>query len=727
MSYLTRHVFRRLLLNEPYIYHHNIRRSIGAPQASPRERIPSCQRTIFGFAEKRTQRHARDVDIDPGLEKMMEFNQTLQAGTRPPPVPELVRSWISFFAHKKKTKTAVQRYQAYLALNTLKYLKEHGAPEDGFNLPLNSLEIARSALRRAPKDELDGHRELAKALFAELVSRKKEEHDETSEEYFYELTTLVTILCQSGGSLEAKELLKSSSNLDMDRQERLWTRVLSGLGREDNQEELLKTLSTMEENSIPFTRWAHQVIVSFFAQRDDVVNTKRWFKCPIANDESPTPKTIKDTLSFCMRNKELEWGYTVVFKSALKSKLDKMTWDVLFQWAAALDKGVEEIDKMMKLMVREGREVNLQPDTETINGLVEFANSKNDPYLAERFIDLGKRWRIEPDARTFILQIGYRIDVGDLSGAQAAYAGLQEQETLNDEDGAVVNRLIHALCSGSAPNREAALSIALDLEEQKKRLEPDVVADLCYIKLLDGQNEDVLDLLNAHSFHYSVKDRQKVRESFRIFCAIQDISVGRIWEAYNLCIEIFPETTVAEMTFFMREFFDRGRSDLACLVFRQMHLNPDLSNRPSVGTYVQCLEGVARLKDQEGLKMLHNLLKLEMNIEPNTELYNALMLAYAFCGMPDRALEFWEDIARSREGPTYGSICIALYACEVLPLGEVPAREIWNRVTKMNVQVTRELFAAYVGALAGQGIFDEVVDMIKIMHEENGIKPDSLM
>lgn len=129
----------------------------------------------------------------------------------------------------------------------------------------------------------------------------------------------------------------------------------------------------------------------------------------------------------------------------------------------------------------------------------------------------------------------------------------------------------------------------------------------------------------------------------------------------------------------------------------------------------------------KSLQLVHNMLKLDTEIEPNTRLYNGLMLAYTACGNPSRALEFWNDIVHSREGPTYNSIQIALQACEVASFGDESARDIWLRLTRFGIKVTKGIYAAYVGALAGQGQLKECIELVEKAEAEIGEKPDALL
>ncbi|KAL8873509.1 MAG: hypothetical protein Q9174_001033 [Haloplaca sp. 1 TL-2023] len=151
------------------------------------------------------------------------------------------------------------------------------------------------------------------------------------------------------------------------------------------------------------------------------------------------------------------------------------------------------------------------------------------------------------------------------------------------------------------------------------------------------------------------------------------------------------------------------------------------NQRPTSETYVLCFEGIAETGDSESLVLVQNMLKLDNQVEPDTRLYNALMLAYIAMGDPRESLLYWDDIIHSREGPTYNSIQIALRACEDAPFGERQARDIWNRLKRFEIKVTREIYAAYVGALAGQSLFDECVELINTAEKEAGYTPDVLL
>ena len=365
-----------------------------------------------------------------------------------------------------------------------------------------------------------------------------------------------------------------------------------------------------------------------------------------------------------------------------------------------------------------------QPDVETINGLINVAIEANDPYTAERYMALAQKWKIPLNGRTFLLQFDYRMKNGDIDGARSAYTNLQAHERSEEEDIHILNKLIIALCEVKRPDYALIMRYAEDLTERNARFEPRTVSALCRIHLAQNELHDVLDLLQTHTFHYDMKERTSVREVFVEFCLDRSNSASQAWDVYSIAQEVFSEMDVNTRLSLMNEFFARKRSDMAIHVFGHLRQQPIKRGRPNAEAYTQCFEGIAKNKDYDSLEIVYNMLKLDSEVEPNTRVYNALMLAYIACGESYQGLEFWDDIQYSREGPTYSSICIALSACERSPHGDRHAREIWSKLQKFEIEVNKDIYDAYIGALAAHGLLKEALSLVSKMQDETGCSPD---
>lgn len=669
---------------------------------------------------------------------MLDLSLMDNIQTRPPPLDDLAGAFNTFFAYKQRVKESVNSLQAKHALRTLKFLRKQNDGQEASHLSLEDLRCAAKVLgdksNDTQRDNRAAHSELARELFDDISKRTQGASEDLSH---LDVKSLLMVLVETGETLDARQLLQgfTGSNVDMMGQSprakhvrRFWTLVMEGFSTEDNEKELLRTAEMAESAGLHYGQKFHEVMTVFYAERNNVEKTKKWYSRPLSKDISPSPRTLSAILCFCIRNNELQWSKSI-FRELLENNPKKETWDIALQWAAgALGKGVEDVERMMETMIRHNAETNaIRPDASTINGLVDLAMSCNDPYLAERYIALGAKFGIRPNAQTYILQMNYRISAGDLTGAGAAYTLLQSEEIRDNEDLPAINNYIRALCAVKEPNYDLIISVTSDLDERGARLEASTVSAVCMMHLSRGELQDVIDLLQTHTFHYALSERTLIRDDFLAYCLNRDNNVSKVWDAYTIFRQIFEETDITIRTRMMNEFFQRGRSDMACHVFGHMRQHVRPSARPTLDTYVQCFEGIAFCSDRESLDIVHNMLKMDSTIEPNTRLYNSLMLAYSGCGDSSKALSYWDDITLSSEGPSYRSLEIVFLACRGKAFGETKARSIWDKMRRMDIEITPQVFVAYLGALAGNSQLDEAKGLVESAEKDVGLKPNVKM
>ncbi|KAI1501896.1 complex I intermediate-associated protein [Biscogniauxia marginata] len=753
-SQVTRHVLRRRLATRasavPPL------RS-GLPRPAFRTYPVGCRaarmhqrRTFFKLFQK-PPRVLKEIETEPGYETLLRCNAAVNDNVRPPPTSEVVKAWRDFFRYKSWYGRVVNATQADCALQVLQYLHRSEAG-DGVQLSADDLRLARDCLSKPPRDIVDHHLEFSRVLYREI--RRKvlgiqvfPFHDVTLEvkmknleapEYAKDLSSLLSALAQYGRALEAKDMFLAyrkkleDKNLATVLSQQMWISVIRGLAREGHEEELLEIISQAGEAGVEFDPAIHGIMSTFFAQRDNVAETKYWFDRPISRDLPPAPSTYYEILKFALRNNQREWAVSIF--QTLVSKLEsgplwghKTCWDTSFQWAVLLlGKGNDHLMHMFKVAYEQTQDKpTSQPNIGSINGLLKIAIEKKDPYMAERFISLSKKLGFEPDFKTYILQMEYRILAGDLDGAYTAYQALQSlEESYKDREMATLNQFIRALCDAPKPNYERVLEVTSYLEQRHVTLEPETVASICMTFLKNDETYEVIDTLSLHTVHYSLGERQMVRKAFVEYCVDEKNSTARIWDAYTLLRQFFPELEVEHRLRIMDTFFNRRRPDMACHIFSHMRTHDNPSFRPNVQVYVRYLEGIGRCPDIESLRTVHNMLKMDTTIQPNTLLYNSLMIGYIACGAPRRALEFWAEITRSPEGPSYATLEIVFRAYQVTSHGDRPTRELWEKIQKMDIEVPVKVYAAYVTSLAAHGHIEDVKVLLDDMQDTIGARPD---
>lgn len=667
---------------------------------------------------------------------MLELDKRIHLIARLPPPKELAAAWNAFIASRQARNTSIEDFHAVQVLQTLQSVEERN--EQGQPPWLSHTDLNRAlvlvANGRAKLTEI--HNKLARVIYQGLQDRLSRSDATDAEMGKKRLTRYAAILCQTGDSLEARGLLQefwSRHGPEKDPRAGPWSHIIRGFAREDNEKELLRTVEIMEQLSIPLGSSTHEALTSHYAKKDNIEQTKRWFTKSMLN----VPKTkhllwsdesiYRILLEFCLRNDEMEWGRTVLNPGSPRDS-QAYLWDAIFRAAAATGRSVDGIDQMISVMVRRGQEdgnEDSRPDILTFNGLIQFSISRDDPYMAERYFALAEKWNVTPNAQTYILQIEYRLRAGDVDGAKAAYAKLRNEKIQDNEDWAIMNKMLQVLSTATTVDRDFIMGVVEDISDRNTVFDADTVLALCTYHLKRDEYFEVVDLLQTYAYQFSTSQRLQIRDLLASFTLDPANDTGRAWDTYMILHQVFDVETRSELrTQIMSTFFDRRRPDLATHVFTRMSRHVRADSRPNVNTYIAALEGIAANQEPEALEVVHNLLKLDTETEPCTKLYNALMLAYTSVDIPWRSLEFWEDIATSEEGPTYESLHIALRACEKAAFGYRKAKQIWEKVKQADIAISRELFASYVGALAGNQLFDDVVELIEKMEDVVGEGPD---
>lgn len=796
-AHLTRLVIRRILSNEPIVYRDCLRRRANAFLRPHSQRIPRSSytqtRSFFGFSRE-PARQVKDADFTPGLEKMMELNRSQAENSRPPQPLVLSSAFKDLISSKQDRREYLSDVEASHALNTFRHLRktslqlENGAEETPVMPGRSTLEVALSMLSARECQRSEAHLALAEEMF-QYIEAKRAVNPKQPGAYSLPVAKnfikLVGIMCFHGQPLRARDLLvEKYKTHGWEAQESVmsapWHRILEALYKQENEVEAQRSLEIMQElGFLGYVMTTH--LVRIHAERGDLERTKKYYEEAVnmQNKDGVLPgATYQATLKCCLQHKEYDWGQSVV--RAMLEKLEwiyerdipvkdlpKEMWDSLFLWAAASGKGVDEVDRMMNIMVRKSFPdgTSISPDINTFNRLIEWCMSQKQPYFAERYIALGLKWGVHPNADTYNLQIMYRLSGGDIDGARASYKLLLAEDCPKQEDVAAANKLIQAMCTSQKYNFNTIMALVEDLNERKARFEPETVSVLSLLHLQRNELHDVIDLLHTHAFHFSEEARLKIAD--KLVALILDrkhSSITRAWDTYIITHSIFTELLRETRTNIMREFFARGRADMACHVFAHMRELQHPNTKANADTYVAVLTGIAEFAmprqvapspaaaaatdisneraldadadaedDREAectslLAAVHTAMKLDLDIDPSTRLRNALMLAYTACAQPARAWTFWEDIINSREGPSYNSIPIAFRACERMVVGgEEHAKALWARLRNMDVEVSKGMLAGYVGALAGNQCVEEAKEAVMGAEREFGWRADGFL
>ncbi|KAI1009190.1 hypothetical protein LB504_003323 [Fusarium proliferatum] len=694
----------------------------------------SSRRFFLDGLFAKAPREIRQPEFEPGWQKIMIWRSRMLDNLRPPPTEELIQAWKSFFEGKLSSRMALNGTQAMQCRRLLEYLvKEREFPTQA-KIEIWDILKALTALESLrPRERTEHHLDFASTLWSAINNPKVQTPNWVTSGTLW--SQYLTVLCTFGGSKEALEIAYAKWNDVMEFcKKKTKNPVLSladGLARDGREEDLVELINYTEKSGYPYDKHLQRVLVTYYAQNNRVSETKQWFEKPLSSG-SPSNKIIPLVASFAARNNLQEWAipFFLEIGNKLNEKPEQHYWDSLLQAILIIGKGLPEVEKMISHM--DSSQEAIKTTTATINSLLRAALGMNDSLLAEEILSLATDKGLPLDGESHLILMEMRLHAGYLPGVHAAYKKVTHHEPWHVQPdlwwdfGRLVNEYMMTLTTQSTPNFKIIGEIIEMCEENQVLLEPETVASLCIRFLENEQHYEVMDILSVHSFQFSAAEREVIQDAFTQFCVNRETSTSRAWNGYQILRQFFQDLSFEHRVQLMEAFFERKRPDMASHVFGHMRQHRNSDYHPKRETYVSCFEGLSRCPDEEPLDIVHNMLKMDTTVEPNTQLYTSLLLAHAACGKTTQAMDFWQAITASQEGPSYASLEAVFWALERTPNGASHAHIIWKRIKSMDVDVPPAVYNAYVGAVAGSGEEVGVKDLIMRMSLATAGEPDAM-
>ena len=600
----------------------------------------------------------------------------------------------------------------------------------------------------------------------------------------------VTALCQAGRPAEAAAVCRALPPRSM-KTWRCWDKVLAGFARLGDGEGLLATMEHLLRKpspSPPQSLYYHPV--AFFCARNDLDSAAAWFEramqhCP-GSSGNVLPVYVA-VLQACARTRRFDWGNQIVAKMEAmadataaaatdqQNLMGPREWDAVLQFALA--KGLEQGRQAMDAIMARGAACL---NVDTFNSFISVAVAQARWEHVDGLVAIMRQLAIEPDYRTLELRIRQQLGLGDLLAALELFRSLKFTQELPADGypGEVPQQLLQALTAAAAAQPRAApasvaaaapqdanptatatapqpdssptaASTAVVTREMVITLYNDLIdlkiflsADTClalFSFLLHHHNrhpasfQNARTLLNRHVGHYSSSQRHRFIACILNFARAPAVSNEDAWQAYLLLMRTLPDTGLQYRQRLMENFFARQMPHAATRVLEHMAASDD--HRPNRFQYTCAFSGIARSGDIESLLRVQQQLAMDPFVEADTMLLNSMMNAYARCGAPDRALDIYDRIMQSPQGPDHATISQVFDVCGRLVARPAQhpraaaaaadrARRIWDYFTrKRRVPLTENNVSSFVEALARLGDWDAAWKTVRDMPLTLGIQP----
>lgn len=738
-SSLTRNVFRAIIANEPYCI------TTCSRKLPKWRRLPSSQHTVissqsrsfFGVPSRpvtraRLENKSTPANVERAKDVLIGLVRAQRDHTQIPPVQQIVLAFKVVLQYRHQVPGRLSRSEVYLLTEGLTYIRSHQAEDaENADMLLSDTDLQQGLSTLAISSGKDKFRSDTKALafmlFSELRHRIAAlgKGTESLAAPNIPLESYINVLASTGGAREAWDILKNSPEGDAPRN---WLEVIKRLCNEGLEQDVWKALADMQVRTGALSVDGHEVLTIHFAKNASTDATKKMYEQSIAGGSSPSVVTMVEVAKVCIRNKEVNWAEPI-FAILRSMPHDPRVWDVLLVSSAAQGATADDIATMMQNLAGMATKTNPTGLTmSNVNGLIEYAYSVGNVEAVQAYQKTADERGLQPDAKTFLIQLEYEVRIGALDRATSTYDILSSEDPITDgSDVPVLNTFLRALCVSPDPNYDLVMRIADTMLERNVELNAGTINGLCKVFLRRDELEEALGLLRHRVDSYPRNDRARISQAFKEFILDESVAAQRAFNAYELFRAAFPETRVHDRLPVMHSFFKRKRPDLACLVFGHMRQQEDLAARPTGEAYGQCFEGIAKCQDIDGLQMVYNMLKLDLEVDPTTRVRNGLMAAYTACGQPYTAIidHFWK-VLDSKEGPTMSSFALAFRACEIwIPQGATEARRIIAMMQAWDLEITKEIYDGYIGAIAGQCEFENTIELIEEMENDIGVPPDA--
>ncbi|KAL4987514.1 hypothetical protein BDW68DRAFT_160992 [Aspergillus falconensis] len=734
-SLLTRRVFRAILNNEPLSSAQCRNRCVHAPRPSKSRRVASGpsyvqRRGLFAFNFKPpTAPPSSTLPSEVGLKPMRDLLVSLRSKSRQPEGDTLAKAFQEFFETRAGEPGVVTQFQAQLISTTwyhLQSLEETLEPEDWQRI--FSDESLENVLYVLSKAECLPQAHGVIRLFARSVFQALCGNPDFGRERVNQLAIISYIDIQAlyGDPAEARRTVEKFWGSLRKASPSPWLAVIRGFALlSDDKQQIRRITKRIGEYGVSFDPASQEELIQFLIDQDLLEAVKLVYECPLSDLQGPNLSTKLATIKYTLMKTDNAWAQPI-FES-LPSDRASESIGIQLLWNVAQGKDASEIAEFVESLAAREPDLWQSITISCVNDLMKYANATNNPTLASECMALAPAWDLAPDSQTQLLHLESRIQAGDLDGVLSSLGKLEALDTTAPGTLPLMNKLITMLCSSAQDDAVFDhISYLLDpLLDNNVRFEADTLTGLTHMLLYRHNLEAASELLRPRLGSYDTEERHKIRTALTNFIQDPNQESEPAWEAYMLLQLAFPETGVSMRSTIMTSFFQRNRSDLAFLVFGHMRQAEDFAQRPKPDTYARCFRGLARTQDSKHLELVHNMLKLDTEVDLNTRLLNWLMFAYAECEMPEKSMQIFREILQSEEGPSQRTIFFFFKACEKHHNGTHEAMKMVEKMKRLEIAFDRRLYTAYVEALAAQCEFDLATEALDAMKEVTGHSPTS--
>lgn len=579
---------------------------------------------------------------------------------------------------------------------------------------------------------LPDHIELARMMFADLTSV------EGYKPNLRDIKPFLVALSAGGEVTEVLEICRALTNIPLEgREGGLWELGMAAAAKTGDEKLLLRTLrEAIASDSV--SRKAkgriYDFMIVFYCDRGELEKAREWYDRAVEEGSVPPSRSMVTILKACIRDGRLEWGdemlntlMTKIISPQEDPELNKEAWDAALAFTVSMGKGVPGVTQLlseMEAFVAANPTACPPIDITTINSILRSAVLTNDVSVIFYLNDyLASHLEIEQDLETYDLRMEAALNTPDLPLAVSLFEDLKFNiKVPRSYRAEQPQRLLAALIAEPNPPLPRIMDIYSDIREWGVRFNSNTVLHMLAAHLSSSDFPTIRTFIKAHIGYLSAEDREAVLSTLIRFSFHPNTPVGASWEIYRIMAKVMPELSVQHRHDFIDLFCNKAEEKWALRVLTHMSLTPDRA--PTKETYTKLFLHLARAQDGTAIQTANRILNMDANIEPDTRLFNYLLLAFSRCSLYARAWFVYEEITRSQEGPDHATLSIVWgELCKRdTQDGLRMARNIWDRCKRHKVDLVDRNIANWVESMCWHEQWEEAFQAVKKAEEDGWLK-----
>ncbi|KAI8091404.1 uncharacterized protein B0P05DRAFT_504148 [Gilbertella persicaria] len=394
-------------------------------------------------------------------------------------------------------------------------------------------------------------------------------------------------------------------------------------------------------------------------------------------------------------NNMIRFISTVDFNKALDlyhtlepNKVDIVTFNIL------LDLCLKHQNSSKAYMIfQEMKKANVKPDIVTYGTLIDAESKQGNLKSAIQLFRDMRAVPIEPNARI----LNSLVNMG--ASKQASVTELEQLvDIASEHKGWLDTKAYNALMYGLAlKGKSGQVQRVYDTVFRGRTKQPDI-ATFTHLILSYMNNNQLQD---AMEIYYTLREHdKKCRHDNHVNLPIQLDATF-----YSTLISALSDASNAD------------HLDAALTLFHDMR---PLQIQPSIHTYTAMLHACGQHRNPYVLDQIHQFIKVDLYLDPDIGIYNALMDAYNRVGDGDRVLEIWQTLCMpalqsSDLGPDQVSVSIVFDSCGHNGQAH-KAPLIWTWLKKRKFRLNTNNYNSYIECLCrqkGREGWDTAYDLVK--------------